>query len=110
MDLIEEYDDLQNQVGQSRGGYYIQGSVLWADLDDVISSGLILTQIVGHTPIKTIDTTKNVIGVDTFSITSKYNEIGDGSVLVYKDNNFKVIKNKTWQSPETGLERLVYFS
>lgn len=109
-DLIEEYTYLQNKVGQSRGGVYFYGGVLWMDLQDLLTIDTNFKQIVGHTPVQTIDTTKNVIGIDTFSLTSSYNEIGDGSVLVYKDNEFKVIKNETWQAPEIRLERLVYFS
>lgn len=110
IDFIDEYEDLQNGVGKSRGGVYTYGSVLWADLTEVtILSFLDQIQVVGHTPVKKINTTKNVIGVDTFSITSDYDEIDDGSLLVYKDNEFKVIKNETWQTPETRLERLIYF-
>ena len=109
-DLIEEYTYLQNKVGQSRGGVYFYGGVLWMDLQDLLAIDTNFKQIVGHTPVQTIDVTNKIIGIDTFSLTSSYNEIGDGSVLVYKDNEFKVIKNETWQTPETRLERLVYFS
>lgn len=51
----------------------------------------------------------NCICVDTFSINQFYNPIGDGSMLLYKDDKFEVIENPEWQSDEFALKRLVHF-
>ena len=109
IDLIDEYLYLQNKVGQSRGGYYTYGGVLWMDLQDLLALDTNFQQVVGHTPVKEIDVTNKTIGIDTFSLTSSYQPIGDGSLLVYKDEHFKVIANKDWQTPEIELKRFLYF-
>ena len=108
-DLIDEYLYLQNKVGQSRGGIYVYGGVLWIDLQDLLKIDTNFKQIVGHTPVQKIDVTNKTIGIDTFSLTSSYQPIGDGSLLIYKDEHFKVIKNKDWQTPELELKRFLYF-
>ncbi|CEW54371.1 metallophosphoesterase [Streptococcus pneumoniae] len=52
-------------------------------------------QIVGHTPKESIDISKNVIGIDTFSLyidkDNKYQFIGNGDLLVYDQGHFEVI-------------------
>ena len=111
---------LQMQVGMSRGGNYSSGGVLWADFNEFERGSLgIGRQVVGHTPQKTITDARYVKGlndnvncvcVDTFSLNQFYNPIGDGSLLLYKDNNFEVIKNPGWQSAEFDLNRLVHFN
>ena len=108
-DLFEEYSYLQNKVGQSRGGIYVYGGVLWMDLQDLVNIDTNFKQIVGHTPVQKIDITNNTIGIDTFSLTSNYQTIGDGSLLLYKDDHFKVIENKEWATPEMELKRFLYF-
>ena len=109
-DLIDEYSYLQNKVGQSRGGYYFYGGVLWIDLQDLLKIDTGFKQIVGHTPVTSIDLTNKTIGIDTFSLTSDYQPIGDGSVLLYKNGQFNVLNNKKWQNNENELERLIYFT
>lgn len=116
----DESVKLQMQVGMSRGGNYSSGGVLWADFGDFERGSLkIERQVVGHTPQKTITNVRyanslndnvNCICVDTFSLNQFYNPIGDGSMLLYKDNNFEVIKNPEWQTAEIGLKRLLHFN
>lgn len=116
----DESVKLQMQAGMSRGGLGTYGSVLWADFGDFERGSLkIGRQVVGHTPQKTITNVRyinnlndnvNCICVDTFSLNQFYNPIGDGSMLLYKDNNFEVIENPEWQSAELGLKRLVHFN
>lgn len=116
----DESVKLQMQVGMSRGGLGTYGSVLWVDFNDFERGSLkIERQIVGHTPQKTITNVKyatslndnvNCICVDTFSLNQFYNPIGDGSMLLYKDNNFEVIENPEWLSGSYDLKRLVHFT
>lgn len=79
------------------------------DLQDLVKIDMNFKQIVGHTPVQTIDVTNKTIGIDTLSLTSNYQTIGDGSLLIYKDDHFKVIGNKDWQTPELELKRFLYF-
>lgn len=111
---IDESIKLQKQVGY-RGGLGTNGSVLWADFDN-FDHLYIKYQVVGHTPKQTLVGKRgplmnpgNVICVDTFSLNQFYNPIGDGSMLLYKDNNFEVIKNPEWQSDDFSLKRLIHF-
>lgn len=116
----DESIKLQMQIGMTRGGNYSYGGVLWADFNEFERCSLkIGRQIVGHTPQKTITNVRyanslndnvNCICVDTFSLNQFYNPIGDGSMLLYKDNNFEIIKNPEWQSAELGLKRLLHFN
>lgn len=116
---IDESIKLQKQVGMSRGGLGIYGSVLWADFNDFERGSLkIGRQIVGHTPQKTITSAKyvkdlndnvNCICVDTFSLNQFYNPIGDGLMLLYRNNNFEVIENPEWLSGSYDLKRLIHF-
>lgn len=114
----DESVKLQMQAGMSRGGLGTYGSVLWADFGDFERGSLkIERQVVGHTPQKTITDLReditceaNCICVDTFSLNQFYNPIGDGSMLLYKDNNFEIIKNPEWQTAELGLKRLLHFN
>ena len=113
---IDESIKLQKQVGR-RGGFDTFGSMLWEDFGERLWRAGMKYQIVGHTPQKTITDLReditcepNCICVDTFSINQFYNPIGDGSMLLYKDDTFEVIENPEWQSDESALKRLVHFS
>lgn len=113
---IDKSIELQKQVGR-RGGFDTYGSMLWEDFGERLWRAGMKYQIVGHTPQKTITDLRdnitceaNCICVDTFSMNQFYNPIGDGSMLLYKDNNFEVIENPEWQSAELGLKRLVHFN
>ena len=71
---------------------------------------------VGHTPQKTVTYLQddlnqeyNCFCVDTFSLNQFFNPIGDGSMLLYKDNNFEVIENLEWRSGSYDLKRLIHF-
>lgn len=105
---IDESIELQKDVGR-RGGFDNYGSVLWSDFnnEEYIYLGY---QVVGHTPQKTVTDSGGRICVDTFSLNQFYNPIGDGSLLLYKDDTFEVIKNPEWQSAELGLQRLFHFN
>ena len=113
---IDESINLQKQVGR-RGGFNTYGSMLWEDFGERLWRAGMKCQIVGHTPQKTITDLReditceaNCICVDTFSLNQFYNPIGDGSMLLYKDDTFEVIKNPEWQSAELGLQRLIHFT
>lgn len=113
---IDKSIELQKQVGR-RGGFDTYGSMLWEDFGERLWRAGMKYQIVGHTPQKTITDLRdnitceaNCICVDTFSMNQFYNPIGDGSMLLYKDNNFEVIENPEWQSADLGLKRLVHFN
>lgn len=112
---IDKSIELQKQVGR-RGGFDTYGSMLWEDFGERLWRAGMKYQIVGHTPQKTITDLRdnitceaNCICVDTFSLNQFYNPIGDGSMLLYKDNNFEIIKNPEWQTATLGLKRLTHF-
>lgn len=113
---IDESIKLQKQVGR-RGGFDTYGSMLWEDFGERLWRAGMKYQIVGHTPQKTITDLReditdeaNCICVDTFSMNQFYNPIGDGSMLLYKDDTFEVIENPEWQSDEFALKRLTHFN
>ena len=113
---IDESIKLQKQVGR-RGGFDTYGSMLWEDFGERLWRAGMKYQIVGHTPQKTITDLReditckaNCICVDTFSMNQFYNPIGDGSMLLYKNDKFEIIKNPEWQSDEFALKRLVRFN
>lgn len=113
---IDESIKLQKQVGR-RGGFDTYGSMLWEDFGERLWRAGMKYQIVGHTPQKTITDLReditceaNCICVDTFSMNQFYNPIGDGSMLLYKNDKFEIIKNPEWQSDEFALKRLVHFN
>ena len=113
---IDESIELQKQVGR-RGGFDTFGSMLWEDFGERLWRAHMKYQIVGHTPQKTVtdlndDVTceANCICVDTFSLNQFYNPIGDGSMLLYKDDTFETIENPEWQSDDFSLKRLIHFT
>lgn len=93
----EELEILANAVGYMRGGGDMAGSPLWAHFRELelIPNNNYPKQIVGHTPKESIDISKNVIGIDTFSLyidkDNKYQFIGNGDLLVYDQGHFEVI-------------------
>ena len=107
---IEDLYDLNENVGLARGGYG-KGSPVWSDLylellpNQNIKNGI---QIVGHTPVKTIEILNNehLFGIDTFSLDQNYNPIGDGSLLAFIDNKSIIIHNDEWLSNEFKFERI----
>lgn len=112
---IDESIELQKDVGR-RGGFDTYGSMLWEDFGERLWRAGMKYQIVGHTPQKTITDLRgnitceaNCICVDTFSLNQFYNPIGDGSMLLYKDDKFEIIENPEWQSDEFALQRLLHF-
>jgi UDP-2,3-diacylglucosamine pyrophosphatase LpxH len=93
-------------VGSMRGGGDLAGSPLWADFREIelAPNENYPKQIVGHTPQKSIDISKNVIGIDTFSLyldkQNEYQFIGNGDLLIYDEGKFEVIST-SWTSSET---------
>ncbi|CNZ14609.1 Ser/Thr protein phosphatase family protein [Streptococcus pneumoniae] len=93
----EELDILAYTIGPMRGGEALGGSPLWAHFRELelLPNQDFPKQIVGHTPKESIDISKNVIGIDTFSLyidkDNKYQFIGNGDLLVYDQGHFEVI-------------------
>ena len=106
---IEGLNDLNENIGVTRGGYG-KGGPVWADLysellpNQNIKNGI---QIVGHTPVKTIEILNNgyLFGIDTFSLDQNHNPIGDGSLLAIVNNKSTIIKNNEWLSNKFKQER-----
>lgn len=93
--------DLETSIGVERGGSAKYGSIVWADYNYTLLNNFNKNypkQIVGHTPVSTIDDWHNIIDIDTFSLTMAGNPIGDGSLLYIDGDKPKVIhtdyKNK----------------
>lgn len=96
-------EQLHNHVGLSRGGRYITGSPIWADLNrDLYErfNNSYPKQIVGHTPVENINTKRTIIGVDTFSLTRNHQPLGNGDMLLYEDGKLTVVENKDWKTNE----------
>lgn len=78
-------------VGHVRGGW-TEPSPLWADADELVIDRLNgITQIVGHTPVRTVQhfTTSDtdLYFCDTFSTYPDSRNIGDCSLLTFEDNS-----------------------
>lgn len=78
-------------VGYARGGYQ-DPSPLWADTVELIADWFPVTQIVGHTPHKTVTFYNNydeeIYFCDTFSTYQDGMDYGDSSLLTLDDHNF----------------------
>lgn len=106
---VEGLYDLNGNVGVARGGYS-KGSPVWTDFysellpNQNVKNGI---QIVGHTPVKTIEILNNghLFGIDTFSLDQNHNPISDGSLLAVVNNKPTIIKNNEWLSNEFKQER-----
>ncbi|QCT74135.1 metallophosphoesterase [Macrococcoides canis] len=105
-------EQLANTIGPLRGGSSKGGSPVWADYNELISqpNKNIKKQIVGHTPTKCIDISKDIISVDTFAVDNQLRLFGNGDVLYYnKYNKFQLISTN-WKSKKilVSLEQLIY--
>lgn len=93
----KELEILAYAVGPMRGGGDLAGSPLWADFREIEIAANIKypKQIVGHTPKSSIDISKNIIGIDTFSLSintqNTYEYIGNGDLLFYELGTLQVI-------------------
>ena len=93
----KELEILAYAVGPMRGGGDLAGSPLWADFREIEIAANIKypKQIVGHTPKSSIDISKNIIGLDTFSLSmnaqNTYEYIGNGDLLFYELGTLQVI-------------------
>lgn len=75
---------LNQQVSWARGGRYRTGSPIWADFHQELSqfpNPNFSKQIVGHTPVRKIHISESeyLINIDTFSLDSEFNLVGDNS-------------------------------
>lgn len=114
-DLIDSLDDLEDHVGDARGGQYRLGSPLWADFTNELSSWPNLKyhkQIVGHTPQKQISTVHKdeveLVGIDTFNVipieSQPYFEAtGSGEILLYEDGTLTRIQ-LAWQNAKVAKQ------
>jgi len=96
---------LHNHAGLSRGGRYVTGSPVWADLNGDMLEFYhqdYPKQIVGHTPITSIDLTDNIIGVDTFSLSRSHVPLGNGEMFLYEDGRLSVIEHPIWNDDVVG--------
>ncbi|MFC6292265.1 phosphoesterase [Macrococcus epidermidis] len=107
LDNSTALERLANTIGPERGGTSKGGSPVWADYSELLTkpNKTISKQIVGHTPMQSIDISKDIIAVDTFAVDNKLRFFGNGDILFYnKCNKFQIIKTE-WKSQVT-LERL----
>lgn len=78
-------------VGYARGGYH-EPSPLWADTTELIADWHPETQVVGHTPHRTVTFYNNydeeIYFCDTFSTYADYSPYGDDSLLTLDNKNF----------------------
>ena len=94
---------LHNHIGLSRGGTYITGSPIWADLNHDLNEFYhedYQKQIVGHTPVKTIQTNQQIIAIDSFSLNRNHQPLGNGDMLLYECGNLTVVNNPNWESED----------
>lgn len=102
----EELDILAYTIGPMRGGEALGGSPLWAHFRELelLPNQDFPKQIVGHTPKESIDISKNIIGIDTFSLyidkDNKYQFIGNGDLLVYDQGRLEIISTD-WATDQT---------
>jgi len=109
-----QFDDFQS-VGFARGGVGYSPSCLWADktelLDDYLRTGsFIWRQVVGHTPVKTIESYADghLWFCDTFSTRPNAGRIGDQTVLeIVNGKEFNIINTDENNSNTTDIENTV---
>ena len=109
----EELISLHDHVGLSRGGRYMTGSPIWADLNRDLYEFYNRShpkQIVGHTPVEGISLGQEIIGVDTFSLRTNYQPLGNGEMLLYEDEKLTIIENLDWKSKENQAQINEFFS
>lgn len=83
-----------DQAGSVRGGFEVPSPV-WADKNELVADPLKCVQIVGHTPVKTIEHIGTNYFCDTWSDYPDGTPIGDHSFLEIEDKNNKInIKTK----------------
>lgn len=93
--IISKLNEIEQHVGICRGGYHRNGSVVWADLDELIANynQKYPKQIVGHSPVSTVSNFNDLWVVDTLSLTTNLLPIGDGSMLILESGMAKVIQS-----------------
>lgn len=90
-------------VGRARGGTSYVGGLIWCDYDAellVHGNAIYPKQVVAHTPQVEVTAIvphperpeEQFICVDTFSLTSNHQPIGDGSLLLLKNGEPRVIR------------------
>lgn len=93
--------DVLSLCGPERGGVDFTSSVVWTGARELMSDPVLLPQVVGHTPVRTVETpspTLPITFVDTFSTDWDGNPIGDGSVLVIdrESSRFRSFSTRMW--------------
>lgn len=87
--------DVFAQCGTARGGHYSSPSPLWADLTELIMDPLPnIKQVVGHTPIKSIECVGKVWFTDVYSNGNPGDEYlfvvdGDPRILSYSNREYE---------------------
>lgn len=88
--------DLLHRITYTRGGYNDYSSFVWADKREhlyfnKLEAPIIPNQIMGHTPVKTVERYDNFIFIDTHSTYRDGSEYGDKSYLIWEDDHFDTI-------------------
>jgi len=112
IDSQKKLQSLHNHVGLSRRGRYITGSPIWADLKWDMTEYYhkdFPKQIVGHSRVDSISLEKDIVGIDTFSLDTNYQPLGNGDMLLCKNGILTVIKFSEWQSKEYQTKRIECF-
>ena len=112
-DYQKKLQSLHNHVGLSRRGRYITGSPIWADLKrDMIEyyHKDFPKQIVGHSRVDSISLDENIIGIDTFSLDTNHQPLGNGDMLVHENGELTIINFPEWQSKVYQKQRNECFS
>lgn len=93
-DCILKLDDIETHVGPLRGGYHRYGSMVWADLHELINhyNKDYPKQIVSHSPVQHVTNFNDLWAVDTMSLNFNYQFIGDASMVILENGKVKVIE------------------
>ncbi|WEV60372.1 metallophosphoesterase [Streptococcaceae bacterium ESL0729] len=98
---INDLTNLAGQVGKLRGGQKNLGSPIWADFLELslFPNPDYLKQIVGHTPQEQISHRLPIINIDTFSLSSSKEFLGNGDLLLYNSSKKELAVVPTdWKS------------
>lgn len=93
-ETIAILDEVETTVGFARGGSKVFGSIVWADYNRETLDyphEQFPKQVVGHTPVVSVNPMLDIIGIDTFSMMGSGYPIGDGSLLFIDDGGARAI-------------------
>lgn len=90
-----QYLDLLSISGYYRGGTSAFGSFVWADIrEHIVEQGddlIIPYQIIGHTPVRSIEQVQDKYFIDTHSTYNNGEHIGDKSYLIWNEDRFEIV-------------------